>query len=125
MEGDAQVLIAQLSNSNDLADWIIEEAMQYIRSRVQYHPNWNYQWTPREANTLWSAGVCGRMFSGVLLCLTSRCVAWGLLYLGFVVGSNSIHTNTESGLFEFDACEYILRFSLTPEKDIVSCDFTL
>lgn len=47
-----QVLIDQLSHSEVLPDWIIEEDVLYLKSRWQEHPSWQFRWIPREANDL-------------------------------------------------------------------------
>ncbi|KAB1199480.1 hypothetical protein CJ030_MR0G022773 [Morella rubra] len=51
-QSDAQVLIDQLSHSEVLPDWIIEEDVLYLKSRWQEHPNWQFCWIPSEANGL-------------------------------------------------------------------------
>lgn len=79
VEGDAQALITQLTNLEDLAIWIIEEEVQFIRSRVQNHANWSNQWVPREVNRIaHMARWCLR--ENIFVCIDLSVIPW-ILYL--------------------------------------------
>ncbi|KAB1225181.1 Spermidine hydroxycinnamoyl transferase [Morella rubra] len=52
VEGDAQVLITQVLNSDVLADWIIEAEVLTMRATLRSHEHWIFRWIPREGNGL-------------------------------------------------------------------------
>lgn len=52
LDGDSQILISQICNLNDPADWIIEEDVQHLQRIVSLHSSWCFSCLSRDANSL-------------------------------------------------------------------------
>lgn len=52
LEGDAQIVVNQVLESNRTPDWMIEAEKYTIRALFKNRCRWKLQWTPREGNMM-------------------------------------------------------------------------
>lgn len=51
-EGDAQLMINQIQDDAIQPDWLIEEDVLFIKSKLNDHSQWVFKWIPRNANEM-------------------------------------------------------------------------